>query len=379
MINKMDRLTSRDFHDILDLIHIASSHSELEEMREDTLHAMEPVFRIDSANFFLGDSRLRGIDITSAVSLGIDKHRLDQYLRHYYRYDPFRAELDSGKVVSRIDNVCPYSRLVKLGYYNDFLKPQKIHHEMVIYLRSGTKLLGVIALFRPKKHPNFSQMEVLKARMLSPHLTTVVENIRLFSKIEEKANLLRKANELPLQGVLLLDYKIRPVYWNSEAEEGCLSLSHKPNGANGIKSYDLPILPEIMQDCSTIKEIFESGSRIAPLSRVRTMYAGDGKRFQIKTSLAQQPSTEVSKPCFLVSLEDISETCKIRGEVLRERYHLTEREIEVVQSVSEGLTNEDVARRLFISRFTVENHLKSIFEKTGVKNRTELASRIEFP
>ena len=130
---------------------------------------------------------------------------------------------------------------------------------------------------------------------------------------------------------------------------------------------------------NTLKELFESGNRIAPLSRIRTMYAGDGKRFQIKTSLAQQSSTEVSSPCFLVSLEDISETCKIRGEVLKERYHLTEREIEVVQSVSEGLTNEDVARRLFISRFTVENHLKSIFEKTGVKNRTELASRIEFP
>ena len=109
------------------------------------------------------------------------------------------------------------------------------------------------------------------------------------------------------------------------------------------------------------------------------MCAGDGKRFQIKTSLAQQSSAEVSSPCFLVSLEDISSTCKIRGEVLKERYHLTEREIEVVQCVSEGLTNEDVARRLFISRFTVENHLKSIFEKTGVKNRTELASRIEFP
>ena len=65
-----------------------------------------------------------------------------------------------------------------------------------------------------------------------------------------------------------------------------------------------------------------------------------------------------------------------RGE---ERHHLTEREIEVVQCVSEGLTNEDIARRLFISRYTAGKHLGNIFEKTGVRNRTELASRIEFP
>ncbi len=376
----MVRLTNQEFHDILDLIRVANSHSEPTGMREDLLHAMESVFRIDSANFFLSNSRLREIDITGAVSLDIDRHYLEQYLRHYYRYDPFQIELHSMKVISKTEEVCPYSRWVKLEYYNDFLQPQKIHHELVIYLRSGAKLFGVIALFRSRRRSNFSQREVLKSHIIAPHLTTALENISLLSKIEEDKNLSRRVSESLLEGILILDYKLRPIYYNFKAKEICLSLNQKhPAWVSEAESESLPIAPEILQDCLALKKLSQNGNRIASLYRLMTMEASDGKRFQIKTCLAQQPSHSVSTPYFLISLENLSETHKIRGEVLKEKYQLTEREMEVIRCVSEGLANEDVARRLFISRLTVETHLKSIFEKTGVKNRTELASRIESP
>jgi ATP/maltotriose-dependent transcriptional regulator MalT len=48
---------------------------------------------------------------------------------------------------------------------------------------------------------------------------------------------------------------------------------------------------------------------------------------------------------------------------------LTEREAEVLSLVTEGLTNTQVAERLFISRRTVEFHLSSIYSKLGVSSR----------
>lgn len=51
---------------------------------------------------------------------------------------------------------------------------------------------------------------------------------------------------------------------------------------------------------------------------------------------------------------------------------LTEREREVVTLVAEGLTNQAVADRLFISETTVRHHLTSIFSKLGISNRFEL-------
>jgi len=53
-------------------------------------------------------------------------------------------------------------------------------------------------------------------------------------------------------------------------------------------------------------------------------------------------------------------------------YHITNREIEIIKLVLEGLSNQKIADKLFISSATVRNHLHNIFEKTDVTNRVEL-------
>ena len=53
---------------------------------------------------------------------------------------------------------------------------------------------------------------------------------------------------------------------------------------------------------------------------------------------------------------------------------LTPAELEVVRLVAEGLTNPQIADRLFISRGTVKTHLSHIFAKLDTANRTELAA-----
>ena len=60
---------------------------------------------------------------------------------------------------------------------------------------------------------------------------------------------------------------------------------------------------------------------------------------------------------------------------------LTPREEEVLRLVAAGLSNEDIARNLFISVATVKSHLNRIFRKFNVKRRTQavlLAQRYKF-
>ena len=51
----------------------------------------------------------------------------------------------------------------------------------------------------------------------------------------------------------------------------------------------------------------------------------------------------------------------------------TERELEVVKLVASGSGNEEIAERLVLSLKTVESHLRRLFNRYGVMNRTELA------
>jgi len=55
---------------------------------------------------------------------------------------------------------------------------------------------------------------------------------------------------------------------------------------------------------------------------------------------------------------------------------LTQREREVALLVADGLRSREVAERLGIASQTVKSHLKTIFDKLGVRNRVELARRL---
>jgi DNA-binding NarL/FixJ family response regulator len=52
---------------------------------------------------------------------------------------------------------------------------------------------------------------------------------------------------------------------------------------------------------------------------------------------------------------------------------LTERELAILQALARGLSNEAIAKELWIARQTVKFHVRNVYRKLGVSNRTEAA------
>ena len=63
-------------------------------------------------------------------------------------------------------------------------------------------------------------------------------------------------------------------------------------------------------------------------------------------------------------------------ELIADAYGLTARERRVTELVAQGLTSAAIAAQLFLSTYTVNDHLKAIFEKLDVSSRGELIARL---
>ena len=52
---------------------------------------------------------------------------------------------------------------------------------------------------------------------------------------------------------------------------------------------------------------------------------------------------------------------------------ITDKELEIIELVADGLSNREIANKLYLSEGTVRNYLSSILEKLELRDRTQLA------
>ncbi len=90
------------------------------------------------------------------------------------------------------------------------------------------------------------------------------------------------------------------------------------------------------------------------LRAIRDVYAGESS---LHPSIARKLIRELNRPSSLPPTEE----------------PLTEREVEVLRLVAQGLSNDEIAARLVISERTVRTHVSNILDKLHLANRTQAA------
>jgi transcriptional regulator EpsA len=104
----------------------------------------------------------------------------------------------------------------------------------------------------------------------------------------------------------------------------------------------------------------------------RPLGAGAPSRFTVLAHLMLSQLDNAWRRLAAFRLDDLPVAQAI---ALPRALELSAREREILAGLSRGSTNHDIAEALAISLFTVKNHVKRIFRKIGVSNRTQAAAR----
>jgi two-component system, NarL family, response regulator LiaR len=156
-------------------------------------------------------------------------------------------------------------------------------------------------------------------------------------------------------------------------------------------SPDLILMDLVMEGMGGIQAIAEIKAR-NPEARilVLTSFADDDKVFPaIKAGalgylLKDSSPEQLEQAIYSVYRGELSLHPRIAIKVIKElqnpsshlpptQHPLTEREVVVLKLVAQGLTNQEISARLFLSRQTVDTHVRNILGKLHLANRTQAA------
>lgn len=364
-------------HEIEDIVAIgkdAVACETLGDLQNRSLHRIQGSVGAESSIYFDVKESNNQQRFVNNLSYGVPVEGPKAWCEHYKDHDPFVEKLmrnihkgESNTVIS--SDVIRHNSYVNSEFYYDFLRPQSIYHVMVVAMVKDRKPIGMIGLHRPRCAGAFSETEVYKANMLAPFFSAAIEKVKLNERVRHnRAAIDVLASELPNKDVMILDQDLRPIFINGHI---CELLDVPVRGGQNSDSLR-PYLPvEILTCCDQWKALSGSGGQSPLLEKIDFKVFKSGSPLSGDVRICKSISND---KIFIINLN--SNEQKLINDQNCEKYGLTHREKDIVMLVSTGMTNPEIAQRLYISVRTVQNHLRSIYAKVNVHNRTSLVSRL---
>jgi len=368
----MEALDSQIVKKIDEILHTANSTLDRNLLRSRILEALFNTLYIESSVFFLPEEKPKS---TGGIEINLDKKYVRQYKEHFHLYDPIqliRGPLRTRRVI-QLEEIIDYHSFVSSKFYCEFLRPQNIHHKVYINLHTSGRFHGRIALYRPLKANKFSEEEVKILRTISPYLAHALDHNDLYINFKLQNNILKFIERTSSTGLILLSDSMRLIYMNQKAKEFWRDLIGNPS----IQDIYIHVPPILLQDCYTITEELkrcQAGFLVLPKHRV--IQISNSEKVNVSSQVLEKGIISENCRFFMISIEEMNESRRIDKISLKTMYRLTNREIDIVFHIFQGLRNAEIAERLFVSEITVKKHIQNIFQKVGVETRTALIHRI---
>ncbi len=242
--------------------------------------------------------------------------------------------------------------------YREILTPLALGDELRAVLIANGACWGFMCMHRDRSRPPFTLAEAAFLARLTPHFAEGLRKALLLG-----STLGATAPDEP--GLLLLAEDLSVVAITAAAERWLAEVGE----ADWPHKRALPFaVSAVIARLQALEQGNDAQLDLPPRVRLRTV---SGHWLLLHAS-------RLSGPCMLGQIAVIFEVAWPAevAPLIVQAYDLSRRESEITQSVLRGLSTIEIAATFHISSNTVQDHLKAIFEKVGVRSRRELVGQL---
>lgn len=295
---------------------------------------------------------------TGAVGAGFESNWIPAYLSNEFLQEDFNKFIDlaqSRQLVSTL-YLATGGDLTRSQRYREILEPSGLGHEMRAVFRSGGAVWGAMCLHRLRRFDDFTVDDIALFARIAPHLAAGLRAATLLDAVE-----VAPATAGP--GLLLLADDLSVISTTPGAE---LLLDEVCDWSENL---ELPL------------PVHAAVAKLHLLDRDPQRAINDTCYVRLRTRAGRWLTIHASRLTAPASAGQIAvivepATPNDIAPFVLQAHGLTPREQEIALLVVQGRSTEDTATRLSISMLTVQQHLKAIFDKMGVRSRRELVAQI---
>ncbi len=284
-----------------------------------------------------------------------------EWLAHEYFEDDFHKLADvarSDRGISTLHEATGGDPSRSPGW-NLYVRPYGGDQELMVALRTRSgDAWGVLSLYREPGEPQFNTEEMHFLREVSTHLAEGARRALLVGEAVDP-----EGPEVPGLVVLRDDWSVE-----SLTPGVARGLDQLPDGDWEARSK-LP--PSVLAVAGRALQTAEHADAPGEIAVARVLSRSGRWMVLHGAALVADGAWRVAV------ISDPADPARI-SPLLMAAYGLTEREQEVTRLVLQGNSTAEIAERMVVSVQTVQQHLKSVFDKTGVRSRRELVGKVFF-
>jgi len=333
------------------------------------------LFGSESCLLQIADTKLPGVQFLGATENFSAPFWAD-YRSHYYRQDRWVAGglARLGHAILG-QEVAPSDWYVKSDFINGLAATAGVHHAAGAAFAVGDSKIGLVSVHRPNDRAGFEELDRERIDALIPHLTRAMQLTRCFAEagLAHQASLegLERTGTATLavdrDGLILFANRLAEVLLRQDAGLGVVQ--GRLTGSDRRVAVRLAFLIRSVADTAAGRAPASAGGGIA-------IRRGEGRLPLTLLVAPFRPRTTgfgAPLPAALIFIRD-PEIATPAAAILQDLFGLTPAQAAVAAKLADGRTQAEAAASLNISLYTVRDHLKEIFAKTGTSHQSQLVA-----